>query len=165
MRSSTEHEIHPLRRASRARVAVQHDEFVATEYELYIPAGIWTHTAVRAFLDRPLKAEGGATISKGATGLWRGSQEETHVIRIVVRRSAKGRDAGHDRFFDLLQRRVGHLMAQLAEWPEARQQEVMFTAKEVRVGVSTLSTPPVSGRSDGAARRSRAAPPRRRSRR
>jgi hypothetical protein len=139
MRSSTEHEIRPLRRAATARVAVSHDEFIATEYELYIPAGIWTHTAVKAFLDRPLRAEGGATISKGATGLWRGGQEETHVIRIVVRRTAKDRASGHDRFFDLLQRRVGRLMAHLAEWPEARQQEVMFTAKEVRVGVSRLA--------------------------
>jgi len=139
MRSSTQHEIRPLRRAATARVAVAHDEFVATEYELYIPAGIWTHTAVRAFLDRPLRAEGGATISKGATGLWRGGQEETHVIRIVVRRTPADRATGHDRFFDLLQRRVGRLMAHLAEWPEARQQEVMFTAKEVRVGVSKLA--------------------------
>jgi hypothetical protein len=139
MRSSTQHEIRPLRRAATARVAVTHDEFVATEYELYIPAGIWTHTAVRSFLDRPLRAEGGATISKGATGLWRGGQEETHVIRIVVRRTAADRASGHDRFFDLLQRRVGRLMAHLAEWPEARQQEVMFTAKEVRVGVSKLA--------------------------
>ena len=139
MRGSTQHEIRPLRRATAARVAVRHDEFVATEYELYIPAGIWTHTAVRAFLDRPLRAEGGATISKGATGLWRGGQEETHVIRIVVRRTAGDRAGGRDRFFDLLQRRVGRLMAHLAEWPEARQQEVMFTAKEVRVGVSKLA--------------------------
>lgn len=139
MRRSTRHDIRPLRRAaSSARVVVAHDEFVATEYEIYIPAGIWTHTAVRSFLDRPLRAEGGATISKGATGLWRGGQEETHVIRIVVRRAAGDRD-GSDRFFDVLQRRIGRLMAHLAEWPEARQQEVMFTAKEVRVGVSTLS--------------------------
>jgi len=142
MRSSTQHEIRPLTRAATARVAVTHDEFVATEYELYIPAGIWTHTAVRSFLDQPLRAEGGATISKGATGLWRGGQEETHVIRIVVRRSARDRADGKDRFFDLLQRRVGRLMAHLAEWPEARQQEVMFTAKEVRVGVSRLARAP-----------------------
>lgn len=138
MRRSTQHRIRPLRRATAAQVAVKHDEFLATEYEIYIPAGIWTHTAVRSFLDRPLRAEGGATISKGATGLWRGNQEETHVIRIVVRHAA-GDTAGADRFFDLLQRRVGRLMAHLAEWPEARQQEVMFTAKEVRVGVSRLA--------------------------
>lgn len=141
MRRSTRHDIRPLRRATTASVVVAHDEFVATEYEIYIPAGIWTHTAVRSFLERPLRAEGGATISKGATGLWRGGQEETHVIRIVVRRAAGDRD-GADRFFDVLQRRIGRLMAHLAEWPEARQQEVMFTAKEVRVGVSTLSRAP-----------------------
>jgi hypothetical protein len=138
MRRSTEHRIKPLRRAATAQVKVRHDEFVATEYELYIPAGIWTHTAVKAFLDRPLRAEGGATISKGATGLWRGGQEETHVIRIVVRR-VPGDDGAAKRFFDLLQRRVGRLMAHLAEWPEAKQEVVMFTAKEVRVGISTLS--------------------------
>jgi hypothetical protein len=90
MRGSTEHRIKPLRRAiSPARVDVLHDEFVATEYEIFIPAGIWTHTAVQEFLDEPLRAEGGATISKGATGLWRGGQEETHVIRIVVRHTAE----------------------------------------------------------------------------
>lgn len=141
MRRSTQHDIRPLTRAAGRRVTVAHDEFVATEYELYIPAGIWTHTAVRTFLDQPLRAEGGATISKGATGLWRGGQEETHVIRIVVRRTARQRDGARDPFFDQLQRRVGRLMAHLAEWPEARQQEVMFTAKEVRVGVSRLARP------------------------
>lgn len=140
MRGATKHEIRPLRRSTRATVAIEHDEFVATEYELYIPAGIWTHTAVRSFLDQPLRAEGGATISKGATGLWRGGQEETHVIRIVVQQSASARGT-RDRFFDQLQRRVGRLMAHLAEWPEARQQEVMFTAKEVRVGRSVLASP------------------------
>ncbi|HZR84412.1 MAG TPA: hypothetical protein VFD92_25160 [Candidatus Binatia bacterium] len=135
MRATTEHPVRPLRRGTPRRAAVRHDEFLATEYELYIPAGIWTHTAVREFLDQPLRAEGGATISKGATGVWRGGEEETHVIRIVVHRSPDGRD----RFFDVLQRRVGRLMARLAEWPEARQQEVMFTSKEVRVGVSRLA--------------------------
>jgi hypothetical protein len=136
MRSTTEHRIRPLRRGAAARVTVAHEEFSATEYELYIPAGIWTHTAVREFLDEPLRAEGGATISKGATGLWRGGEEETHVIRIVVRHAPE--KAGRDRFFDALQRRLGRLMARLAEWPEALQHEVMFTAKEVRVGVSRL---------------------------
>ncbi len=146
MRGATRHGIRPLRRGSTARVAVEHDEFPATEYEIYIPAGIWTHTAVQKLLDEPLHVEGGATISKGATGLWRGGQEETHVIRIVVRRAPVA-PGGRDRFFDLLQRRLGGLMARLAEWPEARQQEVMFTAKEVRLGVSRL-----------AARRRRAVP-------
>ena len=158
MRGSTQHRTRPLRRAGAKRVAVEHDEFLATEYEIYVPAGIWTHTAVREFLARPLRVEGGATISKGATGLWRGGQEETHVIRIVVRRdgSTSGDGAGdetgggagtaraprRDRFFDMLQRRIGRLMARLAEWPEARQQEVMFTAKAVRVGISRLGRPP-----------------------
>jgi hypothetical protein len=136
MRASTEHRIRPLRRGSSASVAVQHEEFLATEVELYIPAGIWTHTAVQKLLEEPLRAEGGATISKGATGLWRGGQEETHVIRIIVRHEPGSR--GADRFFDVLQRRLGRLMAKLAEWPEAMQHEVMFTAKPVRVGVSKL---------------------------
>jgi hypothetical protein len=139
MQGSTRHSIRRLRRATKpTRVAVAHDEFAATEYELYVPAGIWTHTAVQELLDEPLQIEGGATISKGATGLWRGGQEETHVIRIVVRHTEEDVDRA-DRFFDLLQRKVGRLMARLAEWPEARQQEVMFTAKEVRVGTSRLT--------------------------
>jgi hypothetical protein len=136
MRRSTTHPVRPLRRGKAMRVAVEHDEFAAIEYEIFIPAGIWTHTAVQEFLDEPLKIEGGATISKGATGFWHGSEEETHVIRIVVRADSTDPDA----FFDSLQERVGRLMSRLAEWPEAKQQEVMFTAKEVRVGVSRLKT-------------------------
>lgn len=135
MRGSTRHRIRPLQRGASRPATVEHDEFTATEYELYIPSGIWTHSAVERFLAEPLHAEGGATISKGATGIWRGGQEETHVIRIVIRHAERDRGSP---FFDLLQRRAGHLMARLAEWPEARQHEVMFTAKEVRVSVSRL---------------------------
>jgi hypothetical protein len=117
-----------------ATIAIEHDEFTAVEYELYIPAGIWTHGAVQEFLAEPLAIEEGATISKGATGVWRGEQEETHVIRIVVRADVDRRE----RFFDRLQQRVGQLMASLAEWPVSMQSVVMFTAKEVRVACGRL---------------------------
>ena len=40
MRRSTQHETRPLRLAASARVAVTHDEVVATEYDLHIPVRI-----------------------------------------------------------------------------------------------------------------------------
>ncbi|MGE0608819.1 MAG: hypothetical protein AB7O62_17120 [Pirellulales bacterium] len=134
MRGPTEHTIHPLLPGKAANLVIEHDEFDAIEYELYIPAGIWTHGAVQEFVAEPLQIEGGATISKGATGVWRGEQEETHVIRIVIRRDIDQRE----KFFDRLQQRVGELMARLAEWPVSTQRVVMFTSKQVKVGTGLL---------------------------
>jgi hypothetical protein len=138
MQGPTHHTIRPLQHGPPVPITIDHEDFSAIEYEIFIPAGIWSHQAVQDFLAEPL-AEGGATISKGATGLWRGGQEETHVIRIVIRAVKDQRD----HFFDNLQARVGSLMATLAEWPEAAQHEVMFTAKPMKVGVSRLKPPAV----------------------
>lgn len=133
----TRHTICPLIPGPPATIEVEHREVPAVEYDLYIPAGIWTHRAVQAFLADPIALEGGATISKGATGIWHGGQEETHVIRIVIRSDRPHHDE-HDGYFAHLQQRVGDLMAELAQSPETCQHEVMFTAKPIRLSISRI---------------------------
>lgn len=133
----TRHTIRPLVPGPPTTVEIEHREVAAVEYDLYIPAGIWTHRAVQTFLADPIAVEGGATISKGATGIWHGGQEETHVIRIVIR-ADRNRPDEHDGYFAHLQQRVGELMAELAQSPETRQHEVMFTAKPIRLSISQL---------------------------
>jgi len=73
MRSSTSTRSGRSGARPTARVAVKARRVRRTEYELYIPAGIWTHTAVKAFLDRPLRAKA-APRSPRAHRLWRGGQ-------------------------------------------------------------------------------------------
>ncbi len=137
MQGRSRHTIHPLKPGRKTTVAVEHEEFQAMEYDIYVPAGIWSHSAVQAFVNEPVSLEGGATISKGATGLWRGGQEETNIIRIVVRAAR----VDHDRFFDHLHQRLGELMAHLAEVPEAQQNTMMFTVRPLTVGLCRLVEP------------------------
>jgi len=151
MRSSTQHEIRPLRRAATARVAVKHDEFVADRVRaLHSGRDLDAHRGSRRSSTGRCAPKAAAQRSPRAPpGLWRGGQRRRTVIRIVVRRTAADRAAVAiaSSTWPATARRTPD-GARSREWPEARQQEVMFSAKEC--GSAFRSSPSVAARSEPA---------------
>ncbi len=129
----------PLEQSDDAEVEVEHSLLVAIQYEIYIPAKVWDHRAVRAFRDS-LFPNGfpGATILKTATGLWEGKIEDTHIYRTIVMPNDRNAEATLRRW---LQEEIGKMMAILAEWFESRQEEVWFTETKLHASKSKLITP------------------------
>jgi hypothetical protein len=129
--------------------------FSAVELDFLIPAAIFRHRAVRAFLADLLALEHGATIEHANTGIWKGQAERTQVARLTMPR-AKAR-----RFLPAIARRAAALVDELAADLKARQEEFRFVAREVTVYVSAPRRGAVTSRA-GASRPSRPGGSRRR---
>ena len=119
----------------------------ATELEFYFPAAIWSNPHVRDFVRKFSQIPGGATIIKSTVGMWKGDTEDTHILRLLVRRGQLDRSG----LRGFAQNRISELTAQLSVSAETRQEAVIFTDKEVMVSESTLNQPVT--RPDSASRR------------
>jgi hypothetical protein len=60
----------PLVPGNGSKITIEHDDDQSIQYEFYIPAAVWSHTVVRTFIQRLEQLAPGATIFKGATGVW-----------------------------------------------------------------------------------------------
>lgn len=113
---------------------VTHDDFDAVEYEFYIPAAVFDHSATKDFIARLKTIQPSATISKGLQGVWQGSTEDTNIFKMVLR---KGQfDAAQLR--SVLRSEIGRLVASLSAWTESKQGSVLFTEREIHVCLSSL---------------------------
>jgi hypothetical protein len=126
------HDVQPLIPNKRLHLHVDHSRKSSVQYEFYIPAAIWSHTAVRVFraaLHRALSA-GGATVV-AATGLWAGAQEDTNIHRVIVG-PRKGEDSvNRIALRALIEPEVGKMLVSLAEWRESEQDAFFFTEAEL----------------------------------
>lgn len=124
---------HPLVKGEAAQIVIEHENVGCVQYEFYIPATVYLHTAVRRFLIRLGKLAPGATISKGAIGSWEGGEEDVNVYRLIL-------SEGFDReaMRGTLHSEIADVMAALAESSESAQQEVIFTEVEIRMDRSRL---------------------------
>jgi hypothetical protein len=132
--NTTTHTVRPLREGGAKPVVVSHEDYCAIEYEFYIPAAIWAHSATQTFIHRLQSVEPGATLFTGLHGIWRGQSEYTHVYRLILQ--ACRFDRRNVRM--TLQTEVGVLMAALSTWEESRQEEVWFTEREIHVSRSSV---------------------------
>jgi len=111
------------------RVAANHEDYQAIQYEFYIPEAIWVHQSVQAFIRRLESIEPGATIFQGLVGVWQGQPEQTRIYRMILREGlfdpANTRSALHSE--------VGRLMADLSASDESAQDAFMFTETDIRV--------------------------------
>lgn len=131
----------PLVQTKDKKAEIDHKTYTALQYEIYIPAKVWTHRAVLAFINN-LEQNGipGATILKTAAGRWDGIEEDTNIYRTIVYPKEENGKVGIKKW---LQDRLGEMMAILAEWGESRQQVVLFTETELIASESVLITPPL----------------------
>jgi hypothetical protein len=129
---TTTHTHQPLKPGAQT-VAVDHDHYGAVEYEFYIPAAVWDHSATWSFIQWLQALEPGATIFKGATGVWLGQLEDSYIYRMIPR------DGRYDRtnVRDALHAEIGSWHAKLATWIESAQQAILFTEIEIRATLST----------------------------
>jgi hypothetical protein len=129
----------PLEQQEQEDATIEHITLEVIQYEIYIPAKVWDHRAVRAFRGN-LFPNGfpGATILKTAIGLWEGTEEDTHIYRTIVS-STEMNAAANLRGW--LQEEIGKMMAILAEWCESRQEVVLFTEMNLTASQSRMVAP------------------------
>ena len=123
----------PLVKGEATQITIEHENVGCVQYEFYIPATVYLHTAVRRFLSRLGKLAPGATISKGAIGSWEGGEEDVNVYRLIL---SEGFD--REKMRGTLHEEIADVMASLAESKESAQQEVIFTEVEIRMDRSRL---------------------------
>jgi hypothetical protein len=128
--TTTRHTV-KLPNGSGYRVAVEHDDYEAVQYDFYIPRLIWDLPSVRTFIKRLDSVVFGATIFPELTGVWEGEREGTNIYRKIVPRSqfqsSNTRAALHSE--------IGRLMANLSASREFAQQAVMFTETSISVSM------------------------------
>ena len=129
---TTSHTVQPLRPGGAETVEVDHNTYCAIQYDFFIPGAIWDHSAVRNFRSELQSVEASATIFTGATGIWEGSSEITHIYRMILRADRFSRANVRD----VLHSRIGSVYAQLTTWTESTQQAIMFTETETMVSMS-----------------------------
>ena len=124
---------YPLVKGAAAQITIEHENVGCVQYEFYIPANVYLHSAVRRFLKRLGALAPGATISKGAIGSWEGSEEDVNVYRLIL---SEGFDRENMRA--TLHAEIADVMASLAESNESAQQEFIFTEVEIRMDRSRI---------------------------
>jgi hypothetical protein len=60
-------------------VSIRNKVIKAIQYDFYIPIAVWHHPAVRTFKNSIGTLVGGATVFKGATGVWTEEKESGQV--------------------------------------------------------------------------------------
>ena|ERR1017187_1380901 len=125
-------------------IEATHSTKTMIQYEFYIPAAIWSHRAVLAFINNLEQITQGATIQKTATGVWEGEEEDTNIYRMILQLDEAVIDGvpAHLHYRRRLQDSIGQMLADLATWKESYQDAFMFTEKEIIVTFSRLVNVP-----------------------
>jgi hypothetical protein len=127
-------------------VSIVHRVIKATRYEFYFPIAIWHLPATKTFITRIGQLAGGATIFKGATGVWKSEkkpkrktakvvEEDVYIYRLIVDArefSANGSRAG-------IHSHVADLLADLAVCDTSRQTEFLFTESQIVMDRSIIT--------------------------
>jgi hypothetical protein len=129
--ATTEHTV-KLPQTSGYRVAVDHEDYEAIQYEFYVPRLIWELPSVRLFIKRIDSIVQGATLFGEPTGIWKGEREGTNIYRKIVKRDQF--DPNNTRA--ALHSTIGRLMADLSASPEFAQEAVMFTETKINLTMS-----------------------------
>lgn len=125
-------------------IEATHSTKTMIQYEFYIPAAIWSHRAVLAFINALEQITQGATIQKTATGVWEGEEEDTNIYRMILQLNEALIDGvpAQLQYRRRLQDAIGGMLADLAAWKESFQDAFMFTEKEIVVTFSSLVNVP-----------------------
>lgn len=129
----THHTTQPMKPGSAATVEVDHDDKVAIQYEFYIPQSIWSHSATRTFITRLGTLAPGATIFKGATGVWESETESVNIYRLIL----EGGKFDPNNTRAALHSEVGQLLARWSEWTGSAQKAFLFIETAISMTLSS----------------------------
>jgi hypothetical protein len=115
---------------------VNHENKPAIQYEFYIPAAIYQHTATKLFLKQLGQLAPGATIFKGAVGSWKGDEEDVHIYRLIL-----GGEFDPANVRMGLHPMIADLMAELATWKESYQDAFLFTEQLIQMDLTKIQIP------------------------
>jgi hypothetical protein len=139
-------QVHVLQ--SSRQVSIDHVAIRATQYEFYFPIAVWHLDVTRTFLANLSQFAGGATIFKGATGVWREEkkdegqedrtvEEDVYIYRLIVNAEQFNPDANHPG----LHSRVADYVADLSVCHFILQKEFLFTESSIIMDRSFLVIP------------------------
>jgi hypothetical protein len=121
----------------------------ATQYEFYFPIAVWPLQVTKDLIDRLQRLAGGATVFKGATGVWREEKkaspsggrpevlevsEDVYVYRMVVDAEKFNPDASRPNLHTC----IAEYIADLAVCHFSEQREVLFTEQQIIMDRSFL---------------------------
>lgn len=128
----------PLVPTGPEHISFSEEDEVAYKYEFYIPAAVWKHTATRNFIQQLGQLNPGATIFKGATGVWKEDVEDVNIYVLILRQNDLGPPTA---VRSALRDAVRQLMSGLAEWKESFQEAFLFTETVMRMSLTQVIDP------------------------
>ena len=132
--TTTHKNYYPLIKGRKKSIIIKHDEIKAYQYEFYFPQSVWAHSVTKSFIITLGNLARGATIFKGATGVWKKDEEEINIYRLIL----DGREFGRTKLNSSLHKEIGKLMAEWAEWTESKQEAFLFTETELSMSLSKI---------------------------
>ena len=130
-------------------VDIEHRVLHATQYEFYLPAVIWNLPMTKLFIERISNLAPGATIFKGATGVWREEkekgekgevvEEDVSIYRIIVNAEILPADNARNG----IHTEIANLSASLSICDFILQKEIIFTEANIILDRGILTIPPV----------------------
>ncbi len=133
--TTTHHTYNPLYRGNKKTIRVEHDNDSAVQYEFYFPQSVWSHSATKSFFIKLGNLAPGATIFKGATGVWKKDEEDVNIYRLIL----GGSDINKKVILSNLYMEIGELMAGWAEWNESIQEAFLFTETDIQLTISSTN--------------------------
>ncbi len=130
---SQPHGVEPLAAMKAISKTIDHrHQPESMQYEFYIPAAIWKHSAVKVFVDKLRNLDRGATIFKGVLGIWKDEQEDTYIYRLILG-PEEATDDYFNRIHETLCEGIAEMKVKLSEWKESAQDDFLFTETKLSV--------------------------------
>lgn len=120
-----------LKPAGSNTFTIRHRHVEAVQYDFYLPVKIYFHAATQRFITRIAVLSPGSTLFRGATGIWKRDAEDTYIHRFII----EPKEYARDNLRMMIESEIDELAAELGEWRETVQQQIMFT--EVLVCINT----------------------------
>jgi hypothetical protein len=123
-----------LRPGSANTFDIHHEHKEAIQYDFYLPVKVYLHRATQRFIQRIGHLSPGSTLFRGATGIWKQDAEDTYIHRFII----EPKEFGRDNLRMAIRSEINELAAELGEWRETVQQQIMFTETVVCINTADV---------------------------
>jgi hypothetical protein len=118
---------------------IHHEHEEAVQYDFYLPVKIYFHRATERFIQRIAQLSPGSTLFRGATGIWKKDAEDTFIHRFII----EPKEFTRENLRMAIRSEINELAAELGEWRETVQQQIMFTETAVCINTADVGNWPV----------------------